>query len=79
MPAKGRAAGLEVRCISHHGFIESIYLCDPNGYVVELCAKGPVHDAAMNPTLNGAWEKLQRWQARRTAEPELQSFDDGPD
>ena len=67
MLEKGRAAGMDVRGISHHGFIDSIYFRDPNGYVVELCAKAAVHDAAMNPALNGAREKLQRWTARRNS------------
>src|SRR5437762_2735164 len=39
MLAKGRAQGVETRGISNHGFIESIYFRDPNGYVIELCAK----------------------------------------
>lgn len=65
MLAKGRAAGLEVRGVSQHGFIESIYFRDPNGYVVELCAKAAEHDASMDPALNGAREKLQRWTDRR--------------
>ncbi len=35
---KGKAGGREVRGISDHGFIHSIYFRDPNGYVVELTA-----------------------------------------
>jgi catechol 2,3-dioxygenase-like lactoylglutathione lyase family enzyme len=35
---KGKAAGIETRGISDHGFIESIYFRDPNGYVIELAA-----------------------------------------
>jgi catechol 2,3-dioxygenase-like lactoylglutathione lyase family enzyme len=64
---KGRRAGVEVRGISHHGFIDSIYFRDPNGYVVELCAKAAGHDAAMDPAHNGAREKLQRWTAARSS------------
>ena len=33
---KAKKMGIEVRGISDHGFIESIYLRDPNGYVIEL-------------------------------------------
>jgi len=66
MLAKGRAEGIETRGISQHGFIESIYFRDPNGYVVELCAKAPHHDAAMDPSRNGAREMLQRWTAARS-------------
>jgi catechol-2,3-dioxygenase len=67
MLAKGRAAGIDARGVSNHGFIDSIYFRDPNGYVIELCAKKPGHDAAMDPAHNGAREKLQRWSAARAA------------
>ncbi|HEY8252000.1 MAG TPA: VOC family protein, partial [Burkholderiales bacterium] len=46
MLAKGRAAGIETRGITDHGFIHSIYLRDPNGYVIELTAKTPGHAEA---------------------------------
>lgn len=38
MFAKGKAAGIETRGVSDHGFIDSIYFRDPNGYVIELSA-----------------------------------------
>ena len=38
MFAAGKAAGIETRGISDHGFMHSIYFRDPNGYVVELAA-----------------------------------------
>ena len=38
MAEKARAAGRELRGPVDHGFIRSIYLRDPNGYVVELTA-----------------------------------------
>ena len=63
MMAKGRAAGIETRGISDHGFIDSIYFRDPNGYVIELCARRADHDAAMDPAKNGARETLRRWTA----------------
>ena len=68
MFAKGKAAGLEVRGVSDHGFIRSIYFRDPNGYVIELTAKLPGHDEAMNPATNGARAKLDRWTAARAAD-----------
>jgi catechol 2,3-dioxygenase-like lactoylglutathione lyase family enzyme len=70
MLARGRAAGVDTRGVSDHGFIQSIYFRDPNGYVIELTAKMPDHDRAMDPARNGAREKLDRWSAarqRRTA------------
>jgi catechol 2,3-dioxygenase-like lactoylglutathione lyase family enzyme len=54
---KGKRAGIETRGISDHGFIDSIYFRDPNGYVIELTAKRDDHERAMDPALN---------QARRT-------------
>ena len=65
MLAKGKAAGIETRGPSDHGFIDSIYFRDPNGYVIELCAKRANHDAEMDPAHNGAREKLTRWTARK--------------
>lgn len=41
---KGKAAGMETRGISDHGFIHSIYFRDPNGYVVELAAKTGIEE-----------------------------------
>ena len=67
MMAKGKAAGIETRGISDHGFIDSIYFRDPNGYVIELCAKRANHDAAMDPATNGAREMLRRWTAGKSA------------
>jgi catechol 2,3-dioxygenase-like lactoylglutathione lyase family enzyme len=69
MLTKGKAAGIETRGISDHGFIQSIYFRDPNGYVIELTARMPNHDKAMDPARNGAREKLDRWTAakRQTA------------
>ena len=67
MFAKGRAAGIETRGISDHGFIDSIYFRDPNGYVIELTAKRPHHDRAMDPSANDAKGILRAWQARKAA------------
>src|SRR5262252_860787 len=65
MMAKGRAAGIETRGVSDHSFIHSIYFRDPNGYVIELTAKMPQHDRAMDPATNGARAKLDKWQAAK--------------
>lgn len=59
-------AGIEVRGISDHGFIRSIYLRDPNGYVVELTAPvAGAGGAAMDA--RQAREELARWSQRPTA------------
>ena len=65
MLEKGKAAGIETRGVSDHGFIDSIYFRDPNGYVIELTAKRPGHDQAMDPALNGARHKLDSWQTAK--------------
>lgn len=65
MFAKGKEAGIETRGVSDHGFIDSIYFRDPNGYVIELTAKRDNHDEAMDPKVNGARAKLDAWQARK--------------
>jgi catechol 2,3-dioxygenase-like lactoylglutathione lyase family enzyme len=65
MVEKGRKAGMEVRGIIDHRFIDSIYFRDPNGYVIELTAKRPNHDQEMNPKTNRAREKLDKWQAAK--------------
>lgn len=65
MYEKGKSGGMEVRGISDHGFIHSIYFRDPNGYVIELAAKVEGHDDAMDPSRNGARSILDRWQAAK--------------
>jgi catechol 2,3-dioxygenase-like lactoylglutathione lyase family enzyme len=67
MMAKGKAEGREMRGVSDHGFIDSIYFRDPNGYVIELTVKKPGHDQAMDPATNKARDILDRWQKRKTA------------
>ena len=62
MMVKGRAAGIDTRGISDHKILHSIYFRDPNGYVIELTAKTPEHDQLMDPAINGARDKLDRWQ-----------------
>ena len=48
--SKGINRGIETRGVSDHGFIESIYLRDPNGYVIELTSiKDPAKARVSNP------------------------------
>jgi len=61
MLAKGHAQGIETRGPSNHGMIDSIYFRDPNGYVIELCAKRAGHDAMMDPITNDARARLDGW------------------
>lgn len=63
---KGKAAGIETRGISDHRFIDFIYFRDPNGYVIELTAKRPGHDEAMDPATNKARDIVRQWTAEKT-------------
>jgi catechol 2,3-dioxygenase-like lactoylglutathione lyase family enzyme len=65
MLEKGKAAGIETRGVAHHGFIDSIYFRDPNGYVIELTAKQAGHARAMDPEKNGARRILEEWQGSK--------------
>jgi catechol 2,3-dioxygenase-like lactoylglutathione lyase family enzyme len=67
MLAKGRTRGIETRGISDHGFIRSIYFRDPNGYVIELTARTAEHAREMDPRINDARAKLDRWQREKAA------------
>lgn len=65
MYAKGKASGVSTRGIIDHGFLRSIYFRDPNGYVIELSAKLPGHDSAMDCDVNNARHTLAAWQASK--------------
>ena len=65
MMAKGKERGIETRGVADHGLVHSIYFRDPNGYVIELTAKMPEHDQALNPATNEARSKLDNWQAAK--------------
>lgn len=65
--ARAKAAGMEARGPSDHGIMHSIYLRDPNGYVVELAAKTAGHDADMNPARNGARATMDAWTKRKAS------------
>lgn len=62
---KGKAEGREVRGISDHGFIHSIYFRDPNGYVLELAANVAGKEDGLNPAVNGARSILDAWQSSK--------------
>jgi len=68
MFAKGKEQGIETRGITDHGMVHSIYFRDPNGYVIELTAKMPGHDQAMDPKTNSARAILDQWQAAKARE-----------
>ena len=58
---RAAAQGIETRGIADHGFIESIYFRDPNGYVIELARRNRAPRRRMDPATNGARAKLRRW------------------
>jgi len=65
MFAKGKAERREVRGVSDHGFIRSIYFRDPNGYVIELAAKVAGRESAMDPKTSRARDFLDEWQSKK--------------
>ncbi len=58
---KGKAEGIETRGISDHGFMESIYFRDPNGYVVELAAPTDQPQASAEERSANAHRLLEEW------------------
>ncbi len=66
MFAKGKAAGIHTRGVADHHFIDSIYFRDPNGYVIELTAKRPDHDAQVAAAGKKAHELLKNWQLSKS-------------
>jgi catechol 2,3-dioxygenase-like lactoylglutathione lyase family enzyme len=68
MLAKCDAAGVEVRGPIDHGFVRSIYMRDPNGYIVELTANTGVHQEIMDPARSKPHESLARWQAGKAGQ-----------
>lgn len=62
---QAKSQGMEARGPSDHHFIDSVYFRDPNGYVIELCAKRDNHDQSMNPATNRARAILDGWQANK--------------
>jgi catechol 2,3-dioxygenase-like lactoylglutathione lyase family enzyme len=63
MLERGKAEGIETRGVSDHGFIDSVYFRDPDGYVVELTIK----TAAEHELLDSerARRTLDEWQAAK--------------
>ena len=61
----GRREGYDVRGPADHGFVDSIYFRDPNGYVIELTAKKPGHDSSFDPSGQKPRAILDRWQREK--------------
>ena len=62
---KGHKAGIETRGISDHGFIDSIYFRDPNGYVVELTAPRQGSKKMLADAKKTAHQRLKSWTAAK--------------
>ena len=62
---KGKVTGVETRGISDHGFIDSIYFRDPNGYVIELTAKRAGYNEVVGSGVK-ARRVLDQWTASLT-------------
>ena len=63
MFARGKAAGIETRGVSDHGFIDSLYFRDPNGYVIELTTKTAEEHELLDR--DRARRTLDEWQAAK--------------
>ena len=63
---KGKQAGIHTRGISDHGFIDSIYFRDPNGYVIELTAKREGSEREMDRAKKDARRTLDEWQSAKS-------------
>lgn len=64
---RGKRAGIETRGVSDHGFIDSVYFRDPNGYVIELTTKTALEHELLDP--GRARATLDRWQADKARGP----------
>ena len=60
MLARGKKAGIETRGVSDHGFIDSVYFRDPNGYVIELTTKTAEEHELLDR--DRARQTLDKWQ-----------------
>ena len=67
---KGKKEGIETRGISDHGFIDSIYFRDPNGYVIELTAKKSDFKGD-DKIENNPETVLSHWQNKKTMRTRL--------
>ncbi len=65
MMARGKEQGIETRGIADHGFIQSIYFRDPNGYVIELTARIGSDDMPMAEAKRDARQALDAWQTSK--------------
>ena len=65
MFSKGKESNIETRGISDHGFINSIYFRDPNGYVIELTAKTKTPKETNGETKD-VHAVLKEWQANKS-------------
>ena len=60
---RGKAEGIETRGVSDHGFIDSVYFRDPDGYVVELTTKTAAEHELLDR--ERARATLDQWQAAK--------------
>lgn len=66
---KALSAGIEVRGPAMHGIAQSIYLRDPNGYVIESTTKLQGYDKEMSQYLHQARNALDSWQRTKFEAP----------
>jgi catechol 2,3-dioxygenase-like lactoylglutathione lyase family enzyme len=59
---KGWQAGVKMGEIVDHEVVRSLYIHDPNGYVIELTARTAKHDELLQ---SDPHKRLERWQASK--------------
>lgn len=64
---KGKDAGIETRGVADHGFIQSIYFRDPNGYVIELTTPTDKATDYVAESERNAHTVLSDWQANKAS------------
>ena len=65
MLEKGKAAGIDSRGPADHGFIDSVYFRDPNGYVIELTCPREGSEAGLEKARAESHARLASWQATK--------------
>jgi len=63
---KGKSEGMAPRGIADHGFINSIYFRDPNGYVIELTSPNDTAESYAAEAAKQAHQNLASWQENKS-------------
>lgn len=73
MQERIRSFGIKCAGPVDHGFVQSVYMYDPNGIQVEITAKAPAHDAIIAAEGAKLRDQLAAW-SERTRTMKLEKF-----